>query len=221
MMPLVKERNMRSELLDAAIRLFSEYGFDRTSVRDIVKCADATLSSVSYYFGGKEELYLEASRYILTEKLDINNLFGDIDPEQHDKTKMSPLFHRNIKRVLYAFLADVQSSMYGKFLCRMMIESRQEIVAMFSEYFSIVDRRLYHIMKYVNPSLDDDDIQILQDNMWGQINIYVLARDVILNKQSASKYSKSKLDKVALHITNNLLRALHLPLISNCRQEVL
>lgn len=45
--------------MESAERLFSEKGFNGTSVRDIAEVADVNLAMISYYFGSKEKL-LEA-----------------------------------------------------------------------------------------------------------------------------------------------------------------
>lgn len=47
----------RQKLLDVAIRLFAEKGFDGTSVKDLADAADVNVSLISYYFGNKEGLY--------------------------------------------------------------------------------------------------------------------------------------------------------------------
>jgi AcrR family transcriptional regulator len=46
-------------IMDSAEKLFSEKGFNGTSVRDIAEDADVNLAMISYYFGSKEKL-LEA-----------------------------------------------------------------------------------------------------------------------------------------------------------------
>lgn len=46
----------RTRLLDAAERLFAEYGFDAPSVRDITSAAEVRLAAVSEMFGGLEGL---------------------------------------------------------------------------------------------------------------------------------------------------------------------
>lgn len=51
------DESVKERLLAAARRLFSEKGFDRTSVREIARVAGANAAAVSYYFGGKEGLY--------------------------------------------------------------------------------------------------------------------------------------------------------------------
>ncbi len=46
----------RIHILEVAERLFSEKGFDGTSVRDIAGQAGVNLAMISYYFGSKEKL---------------------------------------------------------------------------------------------------------------------------------------------------------------------
>lgn len=46
-------------IMDTALRLFAEKGYDKTSIRDIAFAADVNVAMVSYYFGSKEKL-LEA-----------------------------------------------------------------------------------------------------------------------------------------------------------------
>lgn len=47
----------REVLLSVAERLFAANGYSGVSVREITKLAKVNVSSVSYYFGGKRELY--------------------------------------------------------------------------------------------------------------------------------------------------------------------
>lgn len=47
------------KILEAAEKLFSDNGFNGTSVRDIAEAADVNLAMISYYFGSKDKL-LEA-----------------------------------------------------------------------------------------------------------------------------------------------------------------
>lgn len=47
----------RTELLEAARRLFAQRGFDGTSIRAVTREARANLGAVTYHFGSKRELY--------------------------------------------------------------------------------------------------------------------------------------------------------------------
>jgi AcrR family transcriptional regulator len=44
------------QIMEAAEQLFSQKGFDGTSVRDIAETANVNLAMISYYFGSKEKL---------------------------------------------------------------------------------------------------------------------------------------------------------------------
>lgn len=47
----------RKQILDAALRLFSEKGFARTSVRDIAGAAGITDAAIYYHFASKRDLF--------------------------------------------------------------------------------------------------------------------------------------------------------------------
>lgn len=69
-MDLVADRHeaedTRDRILESSRKLFAEKGFDMTSVRDITTRAGCNVASVNYHFGGKENLYLETFRSMLT-----------------------------------------------------------------------------------------------------------------------------------------------------------
>jgi AcrR family transcriptional regulator len=54
-------RRTRSALLDAGARLFRERGLADVSLTEIAAAADAFPSQVTYYFGSKEALFVEAA----------------------------------------------------------------------------------------------------------------------------------------------------------------
>ena len=56
------ERGSRDRIVAAAVELFGERGYERTTVRAICELADANTGLVPYYFsGGKEELWRAAA----------------------------------------------------------------------------------------------------------------------------------------------------------------
>lgn len=60
------EVDTRSRILDAAERLFTEHGFEATTLRMITADAGANLAAVNYHFGSKEALIAEVFRRRLT-----------------------------------------------------------------------------------------------------------------------------------------------------------
>jgi len=56
------DKGVQERLLDTAEELFCEHGFKGTSIRDIAANAGCNIASVNYYFGGKNNLYIEVWR---------------------------------------------------------------------------------------------------------------------------------------------------------------
>src|SRR2546421_3836408 len=50
----------RERIADAAGEIFADRGFEGTTVRDICQRAGANIAAVNYYFGDKQQLYVEA-----------------------------------------------------------------------------------------------------------------------------------------------------------------
>lgn len=53
----IKDLNTEQKILDVATELFGQRGFEGTGIREICKTAGVNISLISYYFGGKKELY--------------------------------------------------------------------------------------------------------------------------------------------------------------------
>jgi len=60
------EIDTRLRILDAAESLFTEQGFEATTLRQITGAAEVNLAAVNYHFGSKEELIREVFRRRLT-----------------------------------------------------------------------------------------------------------------------------------------------------------
>lgn len=57
--PPPEELDAQERILAAALEVFSERGFKAATVREICQAAGANIAAINYYFGGKEQLYIE------------------------------------------------------------------------------------------------------------------------------------------------------------------
>ncbi|MGH2664340.1 TetR/AcrR family transcriptional regulator [Flavobacterium sp.] len=93
----------QNEILLVAEKLFSEHGFDGTSVRDIAKEANINIAMISYYFGSKEKLL---------EKLIINRISGlRLEMENLFKENLTPF--EKIDRLIELYITRLNQN------CRM------------------------------------------------------------------------------------------------------
>ena len=79
-----RERDTRRHILDASLRLFSEHGFARTTVRAIARKAGITDAAIYYHFASKQEL-LEAlfeEKGIVPALQQLEQAAGELPPRE-------------------------------------------------------------------------------------------------------------------------------------------
>jgi AcrR family transcriptional regulator len=111
------------QLLDTAESLFSQKGFDGTSVRDIAEAAGINTAMISYYFGSKEKLMEEIfERKSLNIKEKVANLLRDdsLDPLE----KMYSLVDMYIEGILS------RKTFHRILLCEQIINQNPSILTM-------------------------------------------------------------------------------------------
>jgi len=74
----IELNDKKIQILEVAEKLFSEKGFEGTSIRDISKHAKINIAMVSYYFGSKERLLEALILYKTSDlKLQLENLLHE------------------------------------------------------------------------------------------------------------------------------------------------
>lgn len=110
-------KGVRDRLLDAAEELFSERGFDGTSVRELAVAAGCNVASVNYYFGGKEKLYEEVwRRHMLLLR---DSRAASIDKVMAE-TGGAPSLEALLHSFAYAFIGPLVDNSGGRRIIRLM-----------------------------------------------------------------------------------------------------
>lgn len=116
--------NSKQRILQAAIKLFAKQGFDGTSIRQICKEANANICMISYFWGGKQELYNGIIEDLVEKQIEYAKTFIDFDVEPASLDKKSQInllmtvidkiveffYSRKISKDLLIFLLKAQQS---------------------------------------------------------------------------------------------------------------
>lgn len=163
----------KEHIMNVAVALFAEKGFEGTSIRDLAHEADVNIAMINYYFGSKENLFvtlLEAKARFMREKIDaVQN-----DPSLSELEKINqiidgyinrflsqPAFHR----VLQQELLVTNREMLHQNVISLFIKNTQDVVA-------IIEKGVRKkIFKKVDP-------QLLFASIIGTINQVMLSRNM-------------------------------------------
>jgi len=85
--PALSDRTA-GRLLDAAIQVFAERGYDKSSTREICRLAQANVAAIHYHFGDKAGLYREVLR------AGLNRLEDPFEPERLTRRATLLRFYR-------------------------------------------------------------------------------------------------------------------------------
>ncbi len=99
---MVKDENSKNRILETATTLFAQKGFDGTSVREICQKTGVNLCMISYYWGGKRELYEGIIENLIEQQTEYARTFMDLDksPSEYSKSECVELLITILERAV-------------------------------------------------------------------------------------------------------------------------
>jgi AcrR family transcriptional regulator len=94
-----KSEKTRNRLLTAASRIFSEKGFQESTIAEICEQAETNIASVNYHFRDKETLYLESWRFAFNKELSLYPPNGGIRTDAPAEQRLAGRIRSLINRV--------------------------------------------------------------------------------------------------------------------------
>lgn len=220
-----KKQNLsRKKIINSAIILFANKGFDSTSTREICKHAGVNLSLIPYYFGNKEGLYTNIIESIIDYGL------GSLR-EEIIKTKTVSLLSLDEKIALYKTLLEkyvdfLYSENVPSSFVVLMIKEQTVSHSKFSDIYSQKIDILYSALRrtlasILNKRENDKSITFEVSSIIGQVLGYKLMDKATLNSLGQDFYTKDdnkKIKNIVLSYINtnleNLNSKMNLTLIS-------
>lgn len=111
-----RDHHTRSRVLEAAGRLFSDKGYERTTALEICQLARVNPAAVNYHFGGKRQLYREVVRETDRRVVDRDALKAILLEEGDPEAKLA----RFVPALLHAFLDGEAGSWHNRLFVREM-----------------------------------------------------------------------------------------------------
>jgi AcrR family transcriptional regulator len=163
----------KEHIIDAAIELFAEKGFEGTSIRELAAKAEVNLAMVNYYFGSKDKLF-EA---MVEHK--VSFMRGRIEDLEKDKTiteleKMDLIIEGYVER----FLSQPE---FHKVLQQEMLVSQRE--EMHNKVIGIFSQNTHNITSIIEKGIRKKifkkvDAQLTFATLIGTINQVLMSKSM-------------------------------------------
>jgi AcrR family transcriptional regulator len=160
-----RSERTRQRLIEVAIEVFADRGFEAASTRMIVKRAEANLVSIPYYFGSKLGLYHAAAEYIGTN---ITQRFCGICEHARAGLEKPGVSHEemlaNFTDYIVAFAEVMLGSdtprSWGQFIYREQFEPTQAFEILHSHFEPMLELGFAYVGRLTNRPADAPETRI-------------------------------------------------------------
>ena len=164
------DKPVQDRLLDAAEQLFSEHGFEGTSVRDIAAAAACNIAAVNYYFGGKDKLYTEVWRRQLVQMRDTRlQAIEQVMSESGGRPSLEALLRSFADAFIGPLVDESKSHRLIRLMAREMLDQHLPANMLVEEVIKPTIAAMREALLRICPSLQESKIPLVVFSIVGQL----------------------------------------------------
>jgi AcrR family transcriptional regulator len=191
----------RERLLEAAVRVFADRGFQAATVREICRRAGANVAAVNYHFGSKEELEIEAARHCAIR---MREQSGTPAPADAAPPADLPGAIATIASCILVPHEEWQT----RLMLRAMAESRPSLDTVVREFIEPRVRALEAAMEPYLPGADARTLRLHALSIVSQFVYHRIAGPVALRLLGERDYTQALREEIVAHVTRFAVRSL-------------
>lgn len=172
----MSEKTVQDRLIEAAEGLFCGHGYNETSVRDIAAAAGCNVASVNYYFGGKDNLYLEIWRRRLAHMRTTRLASIEKVMSSGDRPQLEDLLRSYANSFLEPLVDGRAHGRFINLMAREMIDPHLPREMLVTEAVAPVMAALSEALLKICPWLNEADVRLVILSLVGQLIHTVCAR---------------------------------------------
>lgn len=196
----------RRDLVESALRLFGENGFDGTSTREIAKAAGANIGSIAYHFGGKERLYLACADHIVETlgRLAAKAFASDPLPRGGPR-EGGAVLEAAIERMVAFVVAGEEAGDIVRFILRELQHPTDALNTVYGGVFEPVHRRLCHLwQEATGEPAESEEARLAVFTLLGQVLYFRIAREAVKRRMGWTAIDAAESAAIARIAKTNL-----------------
>lgn len=198
-------------IIQAAIKLFAEKGLSGTTTRELAQASGTNLSLISYYFGGKEGLYLRVVEDFAKKiQASIEQLFQNKSKEEFTAENFRLNLHKLIDKLLEQRMNHRELFVI---LERERIDGFPHSKKIFEKTFKNLHQEFYEWIllgqkaKVLNPKVDAGlFLVLLKESIFGVVISEEAKMDIGFSCPKIQKDKEKVLNMITLIFTQGILK---------------
>lgn len=190
-----KEKS-KQRIINSAIKLFAQKGYDGTGIREICKDANANICMISYFWGGKEGLYKGIIDSLVEKQTQIAKTFVDLDIEPNTLNKEEQI------DLLFKIFDNMVDFMYcnefAHHIIRVLISAQHEKRVELTSPLLIYIREL--IANIFNKDINDKEVTYKFLFLIAQLNSALVMPAFSLGQLKKDNFDKSDIEIIKNNI---------------------
>jgi len=195
----------RLALVDAALQLFGDKGFEATSTREIAARANANIASIAYHFGGKQGLREACARAVamrlktlVGEAILANEIPGDGDAALR-------ILEAGLKAFAHFIITRPEARNIAAFMLREIGRPGPTLDLIYGELVDPVHTRLCELLGVATGrDPKSPTIKLAAFTLAGQVVYFRIGREVVLKKMDWREIGPDEADDILALIVGNL-----------------
>lgn len=199
----------RLALIQAALSLFSQKGFDGTSTREIAALARANIGSIAYHFGGKEGLRAACAEHIVET---VNAIAAQaIGPAAvalagpMDREAARLLLHAVVERFVMTVVGNPQAVPFVQFVLRELSQPTSALDRIYDGVFEPNHKRFCLLWeKATGQPAECEATMLTVFTVVGQVMYFRIAREAVKRRMGWADIGAAESKAVAATVCANI-----------------
>lgn len=192
----------RQRLIDAALEVFGEFGFEGASTRLLADKAGANLAAIPYHFGSKEGLYRAAAQYIVDRMAQhtaplLDEIERALRHTPLPRSKALELLHRYTDTLVAILVGSSEADAWAGFIMREQLQPGAAFDVLYEGMMRRVgDAGAWLLASIFKQSKSDSSINLRAVAILGQILVFRNCRQTALRRLGWKEFSTERLKQI-------------------------
>jgi TetR/AcrR family transcriptional regulator, regulator of cefoperazone and chloramphenicol sensitivity len=200
----------RERLLEAALRIFGELGFEGASTRALADAAGANLAAIAYHFGSKEGLYRAVAKFIVERSSEtilptIDRIAQSIASKKLSRSGAIELLHQLLEQFSAIVIGSRYTNSFAEFMMREQLHPGAAFEILYEGMTRPMTEACASLLALASSRRADRTTTLIRaQTLLGQILIFRTSRASVLRQLGWHEFSKEQLKVVQSIVAENV-----------------